>query len=62
MVITPEIPLKDLASSNAGARVLEDNRFDYRALEALERGLMRHIHLEKNVLFPPARALAADAG
>lgn len=30
----------------------------YRALEELERDLMRHIHLENNVLFPEARKLA----
>jgi regulator of cell morphogenesis and NO signaling len=37
-------------------------RSAYRALEALERDLMRHIHLENNVLFPAARALAEGTG
>ncbi|MGY6217605.1 iron-sulfur cluster repair di-iron protein [Methylolobus aquaticus] len=37
-------------------------RSTYCALEALERDLMRHIHLENNVLFPAARALAEGAG
>lgn len=35
-------------------------RNTYRALEELERDLMRHIHLENNVLFPAARELVAD--
>lgn len=33
----------------------------YRALEDLERDLMRHIHLENNILFPRARTLARQA-
>ncbi|MGY6217812.1 iron-sulfur cluster repair di-iron protein [Methylolobus aquaticus] len=37
-------------------------RSTYHALAALERDLMRHIHLENNILFPAARALAGDAG
>ena len=37
-------------------------RSTYCALEALERDLMRHIHLENNVLFPAARQLAAGTG
>jgi regulator of cell morphogenesis and NO signaling len=37
-------------------------RSTYRALEALARDLMRHIHLENNVLFPAARELAEGTG
>jgi regulator of cell morphogenesis and NO signaling len=33
-------------------------RTTYQALEGLEADLMRHIHLENNVLFPRARQLA----
>lgn len=36
-------------------------RSAYRALEAMERDLMRHIHLENNILFPRARTLAQQA-
>ena len=36
-------------------------RSAYRALEEMERDLMRHIHLENNILFPRARKLVQGA-
>jgi regulator of cell morphogenesis and NO signaling len=57
--------LKRLRRLTADFTVPDDGcasyRSTYRAMEDLERDLMRHIHLENNILFPRARTLARQA-